>query len=588
MRGGVLITDTSGRARDRKSREAESRSPAARRVLLAFAGLFLLNLLLRLFYLRYNFVNGDETVRALTAARLLEGARLYAEIVTDKPPATTFFYSAVFALFGRSMPAVHVAAALWNFATAALLYLIAKRLYGQAGGVLTGLWAALLFIYFSTNYHTQDMMAANTELLMALPYAAAFYFFARPRTQQPRRAEPLSPASMFLAGLMTGVATLFKQVGVFNLIFFAAYEAFRLYDSRSAEKSSPGGASAPASASIKRSLARLALIGAGFASAMACFALWLFKTDTLADFWRHAVVLGVSYIGALPRDVWLKFMFSRTFAYIAFNAALWWLSAWATARAVRAYLRDRRTGQGEDARTGADLCIALWALVSFGAVFTGGRFFGHYFIQVLPALSLLAARGVELLRERLGEPSSRKRARIAAAALVIFALFGFVRFHSRTLVLAYETVTGARTGTSEAWGMTSREHEAETVSETLRSELGPGEPLYIWGYGGDVYWRSGLTPASRYLTPYYITGRFSDEAPSVEKPGDSFWSENRARFIEDLRRTRPRVILDVYGDFHTLPYPEITEFIRRNYRRAEKIGPDPSRPFWVLRRKGDD
>ena len=33
-----------------------------RRIGLAFAALFLLNLLLRVFYLRYDFVNGDEAV----------------------------------------------------------------------------------------------------------------------------------------------------------------------------------------------------------------------------------------------------------------------------------------------------------------------------------------------------------------------------------------------------------------------------------------------------------------------------------------------------------------------------------------------
>jgi len=570
MRRGALIIDTSATAGDRKSDEVER--PPARRAPLVFAGLFLLNLLLRVFYLRYQFVNGDETVRALTAARLLEGARLYAEVVTDKPPATTLFYASVFGLFGRSMVAVHVAAALWNFATAVLLYLIAKRLYGKASG---GAWAALLFIYFSTNYHTQDMMAANTELLMALPYAAAFYFFIRSR-------DAVSPASGLLAGLMTGLATLFKQVGLFNLIFFALYEAFNLYASKT------GGADMRAfTREMKRSLARLCLIGAGFASVLAGFALWLALTGTLADFWRHAVVLGISYIGALPRDIWLKFMFSRTLAYIAFNAALWWLAAWAAARSVRAYLRARRAGEGLDDRARADLCVALWALVSLGAVFTGGRFFGHYFIQALPALSLLGARGVELLRERLSDPSKRKRARAATAMLVAFSLFGLVRFHGRTAVLAYETITGTRTSKSENWGMTSREREAQYISEALRAGPGglkEGEPLYIWGYGGDVYWRSGLTPASRYLAPYYITGRFSDETPGVERADDPFWRENRARLIHDLERTRPRVILDIYGDFQALPYPEISEFIKRNYRRAEQIGLDPARPFRLLRR----
>src|SRR3954471_5674478 len=141
----------------------------SRQVLLALAGLFVLNLLLRVFYLRYDFVNGDEGVRALTATRLLDGARLYADVVTDKPPGATLFYAAVFALAGRSMKAVHVAAALWNFATAMVVYLTTARAHGKR----TGLWAALLFVYFTTNYFTQDTMAANTELLLALPYAAA-------------------------------------------------------------------------------------------------------------------------------------------------------------------------------------------------------------------------------------------------------------------------------------------------------------------------------------------------------------------------------------------------------------------------------
>src|SRR5258707_942032 len=77
------------------------------KVVIALVGLFLLNLLLRVFYLRYQFVNGDEAVRALTARTLLDGGRLYVDVMTDKPPGTTWFYAAVFYLFGRSMAAVH-------------------------------------------------------------------------------------------------------------------------------------------------------------------------------------------------------------------------------------------------------------------------------------------------------------------------------------------------------------------------------------------------------------------------------------------------------------------------------------------------
>src|SRR5215469_9209712 len=108
--------------RDQAKAIAKRADLETRTIVLAFAGLFLLNLLLRVFYLRYQFVNGDEAVRALTAVRMLEGGRLYVDVITDKPPGTTLFYAAVFGVFGRSMAAVHLAAACWNFGTSLVIY----------------------------------------------------------------------------------------------------------------------------------------------------------------------------------------------------------------------------------------------------------------------------------------------------------------------------------------------------------------------------------------------------------------------------------------------------------------------------------
>jgi hypothetical protein len=209
----------------------------------------------------------------------------------------------------------------------------------------------------------------------------------------------------------------------------------------------------------------------------------------------------------------------------------------------------------------------------------GGRFFGHYFIPVLPALSLLAAQGVELLGERMRDPARKRSAQVTVAVLGLLFLVGFVRSHHRTAILAYETMTGTRTGLSERWGMTLRQHEAETIAEYLRDKIHEGEPLYIWGYAHDVYWRTGCRPASRYLTPYYIDGRFPDAETSIISPDDPFWREARKNLVEDLRRSRPRLILDVYASIKQLPYSEIVDFIEENYREGENVGPDPSRPF---------
>ena len=556
-------------------------------VFVAFAAIFFLNLLLRVFYLRYDFVNGDEGVRALTATRLLEGARLYADVVTDKPPGATLFYAAVFALFGRSMKAVHLAAAVWNFVTAIMIYLVAARFSGRR----RGLWAAGLFVYFSTNYLTQDMMAANTELLMALPYTAGFYLFLKAHHSLRLANESRSPSlhsvvALLAAGLMTGFATTFKQTGMFNLGFFALYEMFEAYGAR---KSYGADRRAWIKASLKRSFIRLSLIAIGFIAVLVALLAWLLAIGALADFWRNAIALNRFYIGSDPAGLWLKFMVGRGLGYVFFNATLWALALWAAARSIRRVYKDiEYDSLARPMFPCLNVAAALWGAVSLLSVMISGRFFGHYFIPVLPALSLLAAEGVGLLGQRMHDPIRKRSAWVTAAILGFLFLVGFARAHHRTAILAYETITGARTRWSEQWGMTERQHEAELIADSLRGKIAEGEPLYIWGYAHDVYWRTGCRPASRYLAPYYIDGRFPDAEDKTVASDDQPWREASENLIEDLRRARPRLILDVYGSINQLPFPHVVDFINQNYRYEGNVGPDPSRPFSVLVLKPHD
>ena len=547
--------------------------------MLALGGLFLLNLLLRVFYIRYDFVNGDEGVRALSAVQVLEGARLYADVVTDKPPGASLFYAAVFAMFGRSMKAVHLAATVWNFGTSLVVFLTASSLYTKR----VGLWAALLFVYFSTNYFTQDMMAANTELLMVLPSAASFDLFMRASEMNRRSAGVSSALLLVAAGMLTGVAVLFKQIGVLNLLFFASYEVLTVWKMRR-DRIDAGGAWVMVS--LRRVVGHLALVGAGFVLVLAIFVLWLSSMGALEDFWRNGVVLGQSYIDPDKSGLWMKFFLSRGLGYVFFNAVLWSLAGWAVWRA----LRDRKLNRNDtiEARetnkyAGFDIALALWCAVSLLGVMISGRFFGHYFIPILPALSMLAARGLRFLPSAL----RRRRGQIAVVVLALLFLIGFFRCHHRTAVLAYETVTGGRTRWSENWGMTRREQEAEVVSRFVRERVREGEPLYIWGYAHDVFWRTRCRPASRYLAPYFIDGRFPDAEEIVPASGAEFRREAAANLVEDLRRHRPRLILDVEGSLKQLPHPDLVAFIDDHYRSEANAGPDPGRPFRVYELIGE-
>src|SRR6185369_9765938 len=284
----------------------------------ALVGIFLLNLLLRVFYIRYDFVNGDEGVRALSAVRVLEGARLYADVVADKPPGASLFYAAVFALFGCSMKAVRLAAIVWNFATSVVVYFVAARFYSKR----VGLWAAFLFVYFSTNYFTQDTMAANTELLMALPYAASFLFFMIGQ----RSGTPQGSAyvALIVAGVLTGFAAMFKQVGVLNLGFFAVYEMLEVWKHRKDARANDSSVNN----SVRRALLHLSMVGVGFAAVIGVFIWWLVSMGALAAFWRNGIVLNMFYIDSEPAGLWVKFGVGRGLGYVFFNATLWTLAGW--------------------------------------------------------------------------------------------------------------------------------------------------------------------------------------------------------------------------------------------------------------------
>jgi hypothetical protein len=296
------------------------------------------------------------------------------------------------------------------------------------------------------------------------------------------------------------------------------------------------------------------------------------------------------YIDSEPPGLWLKFMLGRGLGYVFFNSVLWWLAGWAIWDSIRA-MRKASANSILDSQYAkhpvSDLVVALWGAISLIGVVLSGRFYGHYFIPALPALSILCARGSRLLMNMLRTPAQRVRARVIILLMSLLFTVGLFRSHHRTAVLAYETLTGGRTRWSENWGMTRREEEAQVVSNFVLERVPRGEPLYIWGYAHDVFWRTGCRPACRYLTPYFIDGRFSDAEATVPESGEQFRREAAANLLDDLRRNKPSLILDIEGGLKSLPYEELVGYISRNYDDIGSAGIEPARPFRALQLRDD-
>ena len=441
--------------------------------------------------LTHRSFNSDEAYAATQAQVLNRGGRLYVDTVDRKPPVVPYLYAATFWVTGSDdLLPVRILALGADLLTAWLLAAEARRRLGRDHA---GLIAGLLFLGGSAAFYATDVQTANFECFM-LPLMVAGFALAT-------RARPLA------AGAALGLATLTKQTAAATLLP-AAFLAWR-----------PGP---------EHRARRLALLGAGFAAPIVIATLTLGASDFL-----HWVFTGNgSYLGTGGS---LGFTIHRglvqTLWFVLANVALVGLAALAW--------RRRRL----------DVDLWLWTASAVVAVATGLRFFGHYYLQLLPPLALLATRP-------LAAASRRAWAATAVALAVPIAFFAHHQIGSRP---------------------SHTEVVATDLTRYVRRTVAPSDRILVWGHLPEVYWRSGRPPATRFETTEFLTGESGGRPPSVagmREAAPGAWPD----FEADLRAHPPVLVLDLApanvrnGRFEAIVrFPRFGRFLARGYRPAATI-----------------
>jgi hypothetical protein len=112
----------------------------------------------------------------------------------------------------------------------------------------------------------------------------------------------------------------------------------------------------------------------------------------------------------------------------------------------------------------------------------------------------------------------------------------------------------------------------------MREVYGATDFLFVWGYRPEIYYISGLLPASRYLSTQPLTGvpadvhYFADDDRPVLD--DATTALAREQLVRDLQETRPKYIVDELGMFNSElsinSYPEMREFMKE-YKPAGAV-----------------
>ena len=255
----------------------------------------------------------------------------------------------------------------------------------------------------------------------------------------------------------------------------------------------------------------------------------------------------------------------------------------------KAVRRFRDEGREQDSRFvfDSDVALLIWFAVSFAGVATGGRFFAHYYFQALPSLCLIGARGL-IVAMLILRARDRRLLRIAVIVLAAGFFYTLVRSHGETSQRAGDFLRGTTSGVNReariVAALVRDVSDPENAVDRLgaegireggpRSRAAVGSPdyLFVWGNWPEVYYWSGLRPASRYLSTQPLTGVPADVQYSTEGYRSildaTVTAAARMELARDLELTTPRYIVDELGfrdeQLSIQRYPELSE-VMKNY-----------------------
>ncbi|MEW6206812.1 MAG: glycosyltransferase family 39 protein [Acidobacteriota bacterium] len=592
---------------------------------LFFAALLALTFLLRLSYASYLF--HDDGLRFTVAEEMLRGKALYREVYQDKPPVDALVYYSLFWLFSAKIIVVRLFMIFYSVAISFVIYLLAKRLYDRRAGLI----AAAMFTFFSTTSVNSHVQGLNTDFLMLLPYTAGAYFFVRAVFDRSR-------TFAFAGGAMTGLAVQTNPKGIFALIFFAALliAARFLQENEATEYGSVGvrecgsmGASeygndktssftptlphphtpTPLHLFTSSPLHLFTLAIVGFIAGTAPFLIYLAINGSLSFYWLYVWQWGTGYAGY--RSVWDIFTRGAylTLKYLVRNNTLFFALIFVVVSWVR---RVKKNGAAEimrDSEMKSTATMLLWLVASYAGLAVGGRFYSNYFFQILPALCVIGAVGFFgiLSAMRLWRPAIR---RAAIATLATGFIITTLVFHARTVTLAFDWMRGARSEMNADWyheilnreelmvaaavrewpggfGAAEREgREAMRADSPREGARSASDYLFVWGARAEIYYWSGLIPASRFLTTQPLTGVPSDvhhDKSSRPVFEEELTRAARIELVDELRRAQPRYIVDEIGFFNramSIQSYEETRELMKDYERMGTTG-----RFLIYRRK---
>ena len=398
----------------------------------------------------------DEGEYAYTGQLLLQGIPPYKLAYSMKFPGTAASYALLMSIFGDTTTGIHLGLIVINLVTVGLIFFLGRYLLSE----LAGLAAAAAYGVISLMPYVLAQAAHATHFVV-LPAIAGTSVLLRALDRQSR-------ILILASGCLFGLALLMKQPGLFFVLFGVVY----LFSRGRSEH-------VKLRQSALRSL--IFLLGVTVPLLVTCLLLW--NVGVFEQFWFWTI----KYAGRYGSQVSIADGL-RIFANNLPNAVGTAWPIWGIAASGLVMCMVNRT-----LRTRA-VFLTTFAFFSILAVCPGFYFRPHYFILVLPAVSLLAGLAVAAALDtiRFGAQNFR---------FVVLLLFGFALawpiwaeadfFFERPLAEANRMVNG-----------TNPFLESIKIGEYIRAQSSVSDTIAVLGSEPQIYFYSRRHSATGYIYTY--------------------------------------------------------------------------------------
>ncbi len=497
-----------------------------KRTMLAWTGILIVFFMMRATIVSIP-LERDEGEYAYIADQIMNGGVPYRDVFDQKPPGIFFLYMVALTVFGRSVEGIHIFMYLWTLVTTILLYRLVDRLFGTGAGLLSALVLAIM-----TAEKGVLGSAANTEIFMLLPLVGSLLCL-EPKTS------PLCRGHIVGAGILLAVACWIKQVAAMNALFVAGWLMVLHFTQRP-----------------RRDFGQLILdegcLLLGGLLASIPFFLYLYKAGALHDLLYCVFTYNFAYSSTEIDSP--KLMLARlrsNLGTILSGDCFFWLAL--VAGLVRLTKRPRLF-----------TFVAGLLILSFAGVCIGGYFRPHYFMQILPAVAMLAGIGLAWYFEAIGKARLRFSRYLGYSSVAAVTIVVPIAANSNILFAPTPETASVR-----LYGPTPFVFSND-LGEDIRSKTKAGDTILVAGTEPQIAFFARRKNATRYIFFNPLAASYSGVL------------ENQKQAMEEIRKAQPKYIINLLGVYgNTIVTPDSEPYFFRALEQYEREQGFLPQEYWV-------